>query len=366
MWPFSKKSSSLPPEVEELFARLHRFLRDDREQISQYPDQLRYRILNGLNVDKLPGATGSFGTTITNPVPVNGPIGQILYLSSLRLGEQRILFHRLRSFDTIDAYECVSQDGRRWDIIFMDMYHPRKSTLAPADYSIVENALLSGINSSLSNFPNQLYDTIASFSNKRFGMSLADPAIRFSLEQESFRPPIYHTERISRILRDQLGVSRQDFIERLTNETVGGQTKLYDQLTKFAAIGLKKDDIRIAELMYFSLSLTAYSIFRWSQKHPNVEVSDKIALNVLRMNIESVDNGAKLSELVKQYQERHQSYKNALMLMSDSGSWERELALLLSKNILGKENPLVGSMLSASVPIVLAAIRETIEELELG
>lgn len=365
MWPFSKKSSELPSGVEQQFEKLHRFLRDDSEQISQYPDELRHRITNGLNLDKIPGATGSFGSTITNPIPVNGPIGQILYLSSLRFGKQRILFHRLRSFDTIDAYECVSQDGRRWDILFLDMYHPRKSKLAPRGYSIVQNVLLSGLNQAAPNFPNQLYDAIVSYSKKRFGMSLADPAIRFSLEQESFRPPIYHTERISRIIRNQPGVSRQEFIERLIKETVSSQTTLYDQLTKFVAIGLKKEDIKAIELMYLSLSLTTYSIFRWSQKHPSVEVSDKVALYVIRMNIEAIDNGAKLSDLINQYQERHQSYKNALTLMGDSKSWGRELALLLSKHVLGKENLLIGDALNATISIIIAVMRETIEELEL-
>jgi hypothetical protein len=112
MWPHSKKPPRLSPETERVFEGLHRFFQDDAEQISRYLDQLKDRIRNGLNVDSMPGATGSFGTTITNPLPVNGPIGQILYLSSLRFGEQRVLFHRLRSFEAIDAYECVSQASR--------------------------------------------------------------------------------------------------------------------------------------------------------------------------------------------------------------------------------------------------------------
>lgn len=34
--------------------------------------------------DKDPNGSGSFGFTETNPIPVNGPIGQLAYLSRLK------------------------------------------------------------------------------------------------------------------------------------------------------------------------------------------------------------------------------------------------------------------------------------------
>jgi hypothetical protein len=37
------------------------------------------------------------------------------------------MFHRLGSLGGIDAYEVVSLDGEVWDILFLDLYHPRKS-----------------------------------------------------------------------------------------------------------------------------------------------------------------------------------------------------------------------------------------------
>lgn len=366
MWPFSKQSSELPLEIERQFEKLHRLLQDDSEQISQYPNELRSRILNGLNLDKLPDATGSFGTTITNPIPVNGPIGQLLYLSSLRFGEQRLLFHRLRSIDTIDVYECVSQNGRHWNVLFMDMYHPRKSRAVPDGYTIVQNTLLSGIAQPTPAFPSQLYEAIVSYSKNRFGMSLAAPELRSALEQGSFLPPIHHAKRISRIMQNQLGVSRQELVEELTGETIGCQTKLHDQLKKFSEVGLKYEDICAMELMYFSLSLTTYSIFRWSKKHPVVEVSDNISLKVLKMNSEAAVNAMTVSELAKQYQDRHRSYQTALMLMSGSASSQNEFALLLSRNIVGKRNLVIGGALCAAVPMILSAMKGTIEELELG
>lgn len=97
--------------------------------------------------DEAAGSSGDFGTTPTNPIPVNGVIGELLYLSSLRCvsGRQpeRVFFHRLGSVSRpvslgfigppFDVYETVSGNGR-WGFLFFDSYHPRKSRKAPDGY----------------------------------------------------------------------------------------------------------------------------------------------------------------------------------------------------------------------------------------
>src|SRR3546814_6579765 len=60
----------------------------------------------------LPNGSGPFGFTETNPIPVNGPIGQLAYLSRLETQSgQRILFHRLAAIDKVDVFEAVTFDG---------------------------------------------------------------------------------------------------------------------------------------------------------------------------------------------------------------------------------------------------------------
>src|SRR3546814_10801196 len=62
----------------------------------------------------LPNGSGPFGFTETNPIPVNGPIGQLAYLSRLETQSgQRILFHRLGAIDKVDVFEAVTFDGSR-------------------------------------------------------------------------------------------------------------------------------------------------------------------------------------------------------------------------------------------------------------
>src|SRR3546814_13912845 len=75
----------------------------------------------------LPNGSGPFGFTETNPIPVNGPIGQLAYLSRLETQSgQRILFHRLGAIDKVDVFEAVTFDGSGWFIFFVDLYHPRR------------------------------------------------------------------------------------------------------------------------------------------------------------------------------------------------------------------------------------------------
>jgi hypothetical protein len=201
VWPFSRKlRPTISPEVDAVFEKLWLFLNDEREQLGQYPDMLKEMALAGADADENPGASGSFGTTWTNPIPVNGPIGEILYLSALRVRDKRIIFHKIKSIDAIDVYECVSLDGFLWGTLYLDMYHPRKSRKAPDGYTIAtSNALLSGINAEIPNFPDGLYEQIVAYSEKRFGMSIADPAIRLELGRLHFERPLSHLARLKQI-----------------------------------------------------------------------------------------------------------------------------------------------------------------------
>jgi hypothetical protein len=45
MWSLFRKPLTLSPETEQKFENLRRLLQDDAEQISQYPDDLRDRLV---------------------------------------------------------------------------------------------------------------------------------------------------------------------------------------------------------------------------------------------------------------------------------------------------------------------------------
>jgi hypothetical protein len=56
----------------------------------------------------------------TNPIPVNGPIGELAYLSKLETVQgERILFHRIGTVNMIDVLEAVTFSGSEWFILFI-------------------------------------------------------------------------------------------------------------------------------------------------------------------------------------------------------------------------------------------------------
>ena len=114
------------------FDRIQRILEDEELQLEMVNPAIRDILKTAPAYDKRPGATGEFGYSETNPIPVNGPIGELAYLSRLEAGPgKRLMFHRLGSLETLDVYEAVTFDGSHWFILYLDMYHPKRSRLAP-------------------------------------------------------------------------------------------------------------------------------------------------------------------------------------------------------------------------------------------
>jgi hypothetical protein len=108
---------------------------EQRADLMRLPGEYSKGSLEGADCDEVLDAHGEFGRCITNPIPVNGPHGEIKYINRLRnKNGSRLIFHRIGSTETIDVYETVSVDANTWDILYFDMYHPRRSTKTPKGY----------------------------------------------------------------------------------------------------------------------------------------------------------------------------------------------------------------------------------------
>ena len=133
-----------------------------------FPESIKNQISNKTPIDKLKNGSGEFGRDPNNPIPVNGPTGEIKYLNRLRSKNNKpFIYHRIgsivpKNFDyPIDAYELVSKDGEEWAVLFFDIYWPKRSTLYPKGLNISEfdptystNIIFSyGISSYDINFP---------------------------------------------------------------------------------------------------------------------------------------------------------------------------------------------------------------------
>lgn len=192
--------------MREAFAHIRRLLDDEDFQLEFAHPMMRDLMKAAPAYDKSPEGAGPFGFVETNPIPVNGPIGELAYLSRLETTSgKRILFHRLGSIGRIDVFEAVTFDGKEWFIFFLDFYHPKRSRLAPDGFRISDQvAQFSGFHRFCENFP---YDFIEKKeSEAASGLSFAYIPISRVAEQISnrvFNRPLAHSAKID-LLRTRL------------------------------------------------------------------------------------------------------------------------------------------------------------------
>jgi hypothetical protein len=122
---------------EKLFAFIARSV-DDEDYQNRVLQPLVFPMLErGLACDQVPDGHGAFGS-FTNPVPVNGPFGELTYLSKLRDAKgQRLFFQRTSSNNGLDHFDLFAADMNDTHELWLDMYHPRRSRLAPPGLTLV-------------------------------------------------------------------------------------------------------------------------------------------------------------------------------------------------------------------------------------
>lgn len=185
--------------LREALGLIHRIIDDEKFQLEHLNPVMKEMILSAPAYDKDPNGTGPFGYTETNPIPVNGPIGQLAYLSRLETQSgQRILFHRLGAIGTVDVFEAVSFNGTEWFILFVDLYHPRRSRLTPDGFRFTKDvAQFSGFHKFCENFP---YDFVEKkVSERESGLSMAYIAINKvsdQIQNRVFTRPLAHKAKL--------------------------------------------------------------------------------------------------------------------------------------------------------------------------
>jgi hypothetical protein len=140
-----------------------------------YPELVKRRMAEGGAMDMVPGGTGEFGRSTANPIPVNGPLGELTYLSKLIAGRHtHIIAHRLGACAGGDAYEAVSVDGQDWDLLYLDPYHTRRSRLVPSGYQtdFSGQLFLFATNGFLPTFPVGIAAALRDCSQRLFGLTL--------------------------------------------------------------------------------------------------------------------------------------------------------------------------------------------------
>lgn len=197
-------------KMDAVFERINLLINDDEVQNKFTPALIRELMMEGGAVDEIPGAIGPFGRSPGNPIPVNGPKGEVTYLSRLLTNSGgKIFFHRMGSIsqekidgtsgtNNLDVYELLSDDGNFWDILYLDMYHTRKTRKAPSGYKLQEKTLLlRGTSMPYPQFPKDFYPFLMDMTERAFGFPISDPEAKLV---SSFTRPLEQDELISKIL----------------------------------------------------------------------------------------------------------------------------------------------------------------------
>lgn len=165
-------------DIEKEYDDAYMLLNNEEAQNKKLPAAIADRVLQGEDCEVITGGTGDFGRTESNPIPCNGPLGEWIYLSRLRLRSTGdcLYFHRLKRLASgIDLFELVSTSGQFTDYLYLDMYHPHKSHCSPKGYiQQVELIHPRGILDYSPEFPKGLYPLIVKESKKLLGVKAGD------------------------------------------------------------------------------------------------------------------------------------------------------------------------------------------------
>lgn len=193
----------MPSEIERIVKKVRLVTEDEETQNGLYPPIIKNQMLKGERCHQVAGGYGEFGRQRTNPIPVNGALGEVTYISRLvkkgLLKDSRVLFHRLGSQGILDVYETVTADGKRWDLMWFDMYHPNRSRKSVHGYRIKKVALWTGWNKQCRDFPRDL-EMIMAQADEEMGLPTLAAGIRKLIRDVRWKKPAAHAKRVEEVL----------------------------------------------------------------------------------------------------------------------------------------------------------------------
>ena len=203
---FGSMKSGTDKQIDAIFSNMVKILDDEKFQIEMLPEPIQEIIRSKAPCDEKAGASGQFGMSVGNPIPTNGPVGELAYLSRLRTSAgESLFFHRIGSQGSIDVFEAVSTSGSEWFIFFLDMYYPRRSRKAPEGFKIFSQpSQFSGFTKFCSDFPRDFSEAKQSDDNSALSFGyIALSKAQSWLANGSFERPLSHRAKMD-IVRSEL------------------------------------------------------------------------------------------------------------------------------------------------------------------
>ena len=163
-------------QIQAAIAKIKMIQNDEHTQNMMLNDFMLTEIAKNSECDIIPGSVGKFGYSPSNPIPVNGAIGELAYLSKLRtLDGERLFFHRVGSVaNATDLFEAVTFSGSEWFDLYLKMYFPRRSRQAPEGFTLsCETCCFTGFTQLCANFPLDFVEVKAATSGKGLNAAYA-------------------------------------------------------------------------------------------------------------------------------------------------------------------------------------------------
>jgi hypothetical protein len=182
-----------------MFAEMNNMLYDEEIQNGNLDDSLQSILKqNECNRAYSPG----YGFSPSDPIRVNGPLGEQLYIAMLRgLDGQAVIGHRLGSLNQLDIFEVATSDFTQWAVLVFDMYYLSKDTVAPAGFIIDPSGIrtLTATNRFMAHFPCNFYSELIDAVSEQIGFPLVNTLLS-DIQSDGIARPEAHQELMNQIV----------------------------------------------------------------------------------------------------------------------------------------------------------------------
>jgi hypothetical protein len=188
----ARKKAAKEFPVEGAFAKMLNMLQNEDVQNKCLDAKLRGLLVsNQINRNH----TTKYGYMPADPIRVNGPLGEQLYIAMLRGREgQAVIGHRLGSLRNLDIYEIATSDFAQWAVLFFDMYYLNKDTFAPSGFAMDEEGTrtLTATNKFMAGFPKNFYSILIESTCEQIGFPLVNSSLSDIQSDGIVRPAAHH------------------------------------------------------------------------------------------------------------------------------------------------------------------------------
>ena len=195
----TRRQAAKQISVRGIFAKMNNMLYDEEIQNGNLDDSLQSILKqNECNRACSPG----YGFSPSDPIRVNGPLGEQLYIAMLRgLDGQAVIGHRLGSLKQLDIFEVTTSDFTQWAVLVFDMYYLSKDTVAPAGFIIDLSGIrtLTATNRFMAHFPSNFYSELIDAVSEQIGFPLVNTLLS-DIQSDGITRPEAHQELMNQIV----------------------------------------------------------------------------------------------------------------------------------------------------------------------